>query len=1161
MLRFIYGASGAGKSTYLYNEIIRRAQDAPDGRFLILVPDQFTMQVQQEVVKLHPKHALMNIDVLSFSRLLHRVFAEAGYPKEVLLDDLGKTLILRHLSLRMKKELPVIAKGMHKAGYADEVKSTLSEFMQYDIAPEQLDALIEGAAKRPHLQQKLKDLQTIYRAFEEYVSGHFRTAEDTVLACAKRVADCRFLRDAVIVFDGFTGFTPVQYRLITELLQAASEVIVSVTIADAGASPKEVFAAANAGTGEEELFALSKQTIRQFTHCAYEAERAKETETNALPPYAAWAAYRVSVAEDVLLPEHPVARHKENEALSFLERQLFRHAGGRFPDETDAVYLRLMSTPAEEVRQTFRTIRRMLREDPALQYRDFAVICANPAEYAEELTRTAADFDIPVYEDRTDSLNVNPLMEYLRGVLETLRTNFAPVAVFHVLKSGMTKETREDTDLTENHVRATGVRGRKQWASRFTAPLKDGVNRTDEAKVLLEERIDGVCSRFYESMQPLLAAVDKKGTVRDILTALYTMLERQEAASKLSAIADRFAQAGDAAKELYYRQTFPKVVALFETVERLLGDEVLNVKEIADVLETGFANVTVGTLPQSADRVMTGDTERTRLKDVKVLFLLGAGDHAIPKRDAGTGFLSEADRMYLKEAAPDVTLAPTPSEQMYIQRLYLYMTLTKPTRALFLSCAAQSPDGSNLRPSFLMHSVQSLFAGMEITRPETDALQEQAESGKDMRHRMAALMRRYADGAMEEGERQTFLTLYRTLAASGEYRDRQIRRAAFYRYSPKNLPQALAETMFPQTGTRNVSELEQFAACAFAHFLKHGLGIRERATSEFDAADLGNVYHNVLERFARVLEEKKIAWTGVTDAEAEEILRNELEAYAKEHEAAHLAESVRGRMLQERIGRVLLRTVKTLRYHLQQGVFVPAGAEMGIVHEAVKDGKRVRLKGRIDRLELARDAEHTYLKILDFKSGKRDFDAAGLYYGVQLQLMLYMEAALQETKKREKGRDVVPAAMLYYQVRDPMINTEEDETVQEKILKELRPRGLVNADRSVIDLLEKDLSGISNVLPLGIKKDGSFRKGSDVFTGEEFDLLCKHTDRVITGMGEDIAAGNIAVSPARLGDWDACEHCAYRSVCGFDPGVPGFAFRELREMELADVIECIQEEE
>ena len=232
MLRFCFGPSGAGKSRLLLEEVIRESMEAPGKQFLIVVPDQYTLQVQQRIVHMHPAHGIMNIDVLSFSRLVHRVFDEVGAPEEPVLDDMGKTMILRHTAGKMADRLPLIAKRMRQPGFMDEIKSLISECLQYGVGPDDLEVLIEACGRRGGLRARLKDLKEIFAAFEEEIRGRYITSEGTMGELARRIPSSSLIKDSVVVFDGFTGFTPIQYQVLLSIMRTAASVTVSLVLDD-----------------------------------------------------------------------------------------------------------------------------------------------------------------------------------------------------------------------------------------------------------------------------------------------------------------------------------------------------------------------------------------------------------------------------------------------------------------------------------------------------------------------------------------------------------------------------------------------------------------------------------------------------------------------------------------------------------------------------------------------------------------------------------------------------------------------------------------------------------------------------------------------------------------------------------------------------------------
>ena len=232
-LHFILGGSGRGKSYYLNHRIAELAAKEPGQQFVMLVPEQFTMQTQREMVRISPGGGIMNIDVQSFVRLAYRIFGETGAGSLPVLDDMGKTMILRKVLADRQEQLQYFGANIRKKGYVAEIKSFLSELLQYGMGSEQIGDMIEGAAGHAVLQRKLQDMQVAYDAFMEYLKENYITSEEVLSVLCDVVSESEILRDAVVTLDGFTGFTPIQYRLIEQLLIYCREVYVTVTI-DAG---------------------------------------------------------------------------------------------------------------------------------------------------------------------------------------------------------------------------------------------------------------------------------------------------------------------------------------------------------------------------------------------------------------------------------------------------------------------------------------------------------------------------------------------------------------------------------------------------------------------------------------------------------------------------------------------------------------------------------------------------------------------------------------------------------------------------------------------------------------------------------------------------------------------------------------------------------------
>ena len=1137
-LRFCFGPSGSGKSHRIYEEIMQRAAEEPGRNFLIIVPDQFTMQTQKDLVMRSDRDGILNIDVLSFGRLSHRILEEVGTKEMPVLDDTGKSLVLQKVAADLKEQLPAMGSLLHKQGYIHEVKSAISEFMQYGISTQDMDKLITSAQKRGALAMKLRDLKTLYRGFQDYIRDHFITTEETLDVLRRSLSKSKILKGSVVVFDGFTGFTPIQNRLIQELMRVCAETIVTVTIG-VGEDPYKM-------DGEQKLFHLSKKTVADLEKLAAEAE--------------------VERGEDLFVKGGP-NRFAKAPALHYLEQNLFRYQYEPYAGEQQEIHMFEALSPREEVHQTALYIRHLIREQ-GMTYRDIAVVIGDLEGYASYVETEFGQLEIPCFLDRTRGIVLNPMIEYIKSALQLYIKDFSYDTVFHFLRSGMADISREEIDELENYVIRTGARGYRTYSRLFTRrteEMQGNAEGSEQAEEKTMERLNRIRQQFMDAVEILhMGSQEKAG---DYVSHLYDFLEQNQVQQKLLNYQQQFEKEGDLSRAREYAQIYRLVMDLLDQVYELLGEEEISRQEFADILEAGFGEITVGTIPQNVDRIVVGDMERTRLKQVKVLFFLGVNDGNIPKNASKGGIISDMDREFLIESGTE--MAPSPRQQMYIQRLYLYLNMTKPSEQLYLSYAKVNSEGKGIRPSYLIDTVRKLFPAMSVEYPQNRSRLEQIEGRQEGARYLAEELREYVEGTLPEEERQDFYLMYRAYEADAVGRD-LLTRAAFRRYRESGLSRIVARALYGQQLENSVSRLETYAACACRHFLQYGLSLQEREEFGFEASDMGTVYHAVLENFAGKLAESNLTWWDFTEDFAAKAVKESVEAYAATYGETVLYSSARNEYAITRMSRILTRTVLTLQKHLKQGSFQPDDYELSFrfaedldsIHVDLSEDEKMHLQGRIDRIDVSEDAEHVYVKVIDYKSGNRKFDLAALYYGLQLQLVVYMNAAMEMESRKHPDKEIVPAALLYYHIDDPTIETPvelTDEQINEQILAKLRMNGVVNSDPEVVERLDRYMQDKSVVIPVEKKKDGSFSARSGVLSREEMQLISSYVDAKIRSIGREILDGKIAANPYEKGNEEACTYCAYKKVCGFDGSIPGYEKRQLEDLDKQALMQRMQE--
>ena len=1161
-LRFVFGPSGSGKSRLLYEEIIVRAEKNPRQNFLIIVPDQFTMQTQKELVQLSDRGGIMNIDVLSFGRLCHRILEEVGGGEIPVLDDTGKSLVLQKVAAGMKDRLPMLGSFLHRQGYIHEVKSALSEFMQYGISPEDLPALIEFAGKRGALSQKLMELEILYRGFRDYIQGNFITTEEKLDVLRRSLAKSAILPGGVVVFDGFTGFTPIQYRVIQEMMRLCQEVAVVLTMG-MGENPYHV-------DGEQRLFHLSKKTVADLCGLAEAVQVTRDRDRFVCFADGEKDAGSGNVRKGIPsqngeaeceVVENAAHRFRKAPALQFLEQHLFRHDAAQWQQEQQEIYLFETGTTREEVHQTGLKIRELVQRE-GIAYRDIAVVSGDLEGYAPYVETEFLQMEIPCYIDRTRGIVLNPMIEFVKSALELFLKDFSYEAVFHYLRSGLADMTPEEVDLLDHYCLQTGLRHRKAYANRFTR----NIWKDEEGEARLE-KVNTLRERFMAQVDML--NMNASESVENYVNKLYDFLVQNQVQQKLAVWEQEFTQTGQTARAGEYAQIYRLVMELLEQIHGLLREETITLQEFSDILEAGFGEIEVGTIPQNVDRVLVGDIERTRLKQVKVLFFLGVNDGNIPRNASKGGIISDMDREFLRESGKE--LAPSPRQQMFIQRLYLYLNLTKPSERLYLSYAKMNNSGKSIRPAYLIETIKKMFPGMETEHPELRSAIEQVVTGREGAGYLAEGLREYVSGCIDEQREKEIIALF---SAYGQNELKETRDilfdAAFRRYEETGLSAVVARALYGTVLENSVSRLETYAACAYRHFLQYGLSLRERKEFAFESVDLGNVYHEVLENFAGKMSEGGYTWFDFPEAFAGETVQKALEECAASYGNTVLYSSSRNEYAIRRMGRILTRTVMTIQKQLKKGSFHPDAYELSFrsaaslddIHLSLTGEERMRLRGRIDRVDIAEDEERVLVKVVDYKSGDKHFDLAALYYGLQLQLVVYMNAALEYEKKKHPRKEVIPAALLYYHVDDPAVESPvelgEDE-LRELIEKQLRMKGVVSSEPGIVERLDGEMENKSDVIPVERNKDGSFSARSSVMSGEELQVISDYVSRKITDIGKEILEGNISLNPYEKGSEEACTWCAFQKVCGFETAIPGCKKRKLEELSSEEIMRRMQE--
>lgn len=921
-LQFITGGSGAGKSEYLSRLVCEESVRRPHDNFIVVVPEQYTMETQKKLVHMHSRKGILNIDVVSFERLAYKVFEELGGGNRPVLDDTGKNLIVRRVLEKEKKNLDYFGSSIEKTGFVSELKSVISELLQYGITPQQLGEIGENVKEKQQLSAKLKDIRLVYEEFMAFLSTNYITSEEILDVLCGLVEKSKLIAGSEIIFDGFTGFTPIQYKLMRLLLVYSKGIKISVTI-DKKERP----------TGHEgwnNLFFMSKEMMnRLIAICEEEGINVDDT---------------VCVDRDINY------RYEGAKDLAYLERNLFRYKDGVYTGTPENIRIYEGSNPKEELQYIVSEILQLTRKE-GFRYRDIAVVTADLETYGKVAANMMKQNDIPAFLDYKRSVAANPYVEMLCSALEIVEKGYPYDTMFRYLRTGLTGISRHDIDMLENYCLAVGIRGSRAWHEPWKKKMKRSTYQPElETLNALREQIMAP----FLNLEAVLK--DKEANVRAYVTAVYEFVTALHSAEQIKALSE----CEPAGNE--YEQLYAKVLELFDRIVELLGEENVSLKEFNRIVAAGFEEMKVGLLPPTSDCVMIGDIERTRLDNVKVLFFAGVNDGVVPKKNENCSVLSETDRSILE--AQEIVLSPSAREKAFIQKFYLYLMMTKASHRLYLSYAKKSSDGKTALPSYLIRNVRRMFPDVRIT----DA----------------------------DGQNGQFVYLKIPKQDIEWNTENYI----------KTLSENAALLLYGTQLKGSISAFETYASCRFAYFLEYGLKLSQREEYRFAVQDFGTVLHGVLEDVSRQLKEEKKSFSLLSDEERKKRVSESVVRIAAEYGNTILKDNSRNEYMIKRLTDLADRTVWAIGKQLERGEFAPDAYEMNFLvdeHEVLGD-KSLYMQGKIDRIDICEDDNNVYVRVVDYKTGKSDFDLLKTFYGLKLQLVTYMKAAQRIEKNGTRIR-------------------------------------------------------------------------------------------------------------------------------------------------------------
>lgn len=1169
-LRFVIGRSGTGKTSYCLNEIREQLRVQPDGPPLImLVPEQATFQTEYALLRKGGLSGTIRAQALSFRRLAFRVMQETGGTALVPIGDTGKHMLLYKIVHRLGPQLELFQSGAEQPGFIDRLAELLTEWKRYGIDSELLqgkqDAAESGAGHSTLLKRKLHDLQLIYSQMEQELAGMYIDAEDYLRYLQNGFADAAAMHGAQIWVDGFYGFTPTEYEALGTLIASSAEVTVTLTLNRAyemGELPHEL-----------ELFHPTAETYNKLNELA--------------------AKYDVHVSEPTMLDNSPPIRFSNSPMLAHLEK----HYSERIPmlikdkamldpeDSRCGVSLHAAANRRAEVEAVARDIVRRARIE-GLRWREIAVMVRNSEDYADYIGLVFADFGIPYFVDQKEKAVHHPLVEFIRSALETVLFGWRYDAVFRCVKTEMLfpmdgSLLREWFDMLENFALASGIDGwkwldKRRWHPLVPVSLEDDAEMETKISGKAQLEFDIVLAAREAVVKPLASfgeALKKAKNVQEMSEALYRLLDQSAAADRLEQWGIQDTQAGRMQRARSHRQLWDSVMQLLDQLVELAGQQTVSPELFAGMVEAGLDSLKLAAVPPALDQVLIGSMDRTRSGHVQVCYVLGANDGVMPMRVKEDGILTEPERERLAEDG--IAMAPGVRRRLLDERFMIYNALTTPSRHLWLSWAQADEEGKTLLPSEIVRLVRQLFSGIPVQSvaaepsPSLPVLEQRMFVSHPQRtlSYLIAAIRKWQQG---ESISPFWWDMYNWFAIRPEWQHKLQRLTSSLTY--ENQEQFLSKDTAGQLyGARlqvSVSRMERFVSCPFQHFAIHGLRLKERKLYRLDAPDVGQLYHAALSRIATGLGGR---WGQVSSGELKAFVSQTVDELAPKLQSQILLSSSRFQYIARKLKEIVGQAALMLGEHARRAKFHPVGTEVDFGPDGMlpslriplEDGGEMEIIGRIDRVDAAETGEGLLLRVLDYKSSSTQLRLEEVAYGLSLQMLTYLDVLVTHASAW-LGKQASPSGVLYFHVHNPLLaltNRISPSEVNGRVLKRFKMRGLVTADSETVKLMDDELeTGYSELLPVALKRDGSFYSSSSVVTNEQWDVLRRYVRNTISRIGSSIQAGKVSIEPYRMGTKTPCQYCDYKAVCQFDPQFDGNEYRKLSKPSKEDIWQQLERE-
>ena len=1116
MLNIYYGRESADKEKFIF-DTIRNGGSYRVGEHskpvILLVPDQYTLEAEQQAFRYLEAEGLMDIEVLSMSRLGSRLLSELGGARQTFIDKYGRHMILARIARENREKLQVYRGLEARNSFIEMVNNFISEMKQYNCGTEEMKAMAEASAEGSYTRRKLEDLLLIYSRYEEEIRGKYTDSEDYINLYLSKISGSEFIGGSHLWIYGFDSFAPKSMAVIGQLMARADEVNVVLTYSEGGR--------------DGDLFALTGTVMENLENQARAAGVASKRQM--IPDGSGSAWHRSDVT--------PAVAHVERELYTLPCRKSSRHEG-----------ITLVSAAGlyNEAESAAAYILQLVREE-GLRYRDIRLVCNDQDVRGPIIERVFQEYGIPVFSDAKKDILSSPVIQYVLSLLEILTGEYRTEDMFRMLKSGFGPLERSEITELENYAVKYRIR-RTMWKR----PFVKGVSEYGEEGFVRLEEIRRRAADPVLALEPLMA--DAK-TVSQFISSFYQYLyDTVQLPQRILEFMARQEELNrvDLAEET--GQIWGRMIGILDQMMEIMGEEAFDAEVFLEIFRVGLSQVEIGVLPPTRDGLLMGTMQRTRMSQAKALVVVGANEGVLPQEKPEAGLFSTEEKEFFKERGAE--LCKRDAVVLMEERLAVYRNLSRPSKYLWISCSLSDGEGKESRPSSVYLKMKELFPELSEQRDVlngTDPLPLIHGGISSLRHLTEALQNAADSGRADslEPEWEETLNWYRNHAPQQVER---IRQGMAFTNTQEALGSAAARQLFlrnPEAAiSLSPSRLEKFSRCPFAHFVSYGLRPEERRIFEVAPREIGDIYHECLMTLAQTLTQPDLdvthplsPWMTITREECGRLVREtaqkQMENYREGVFCLGREEVYRSQRIYDICEKVCWTVIEQVRAGQVESCDLEVGFRRGgkIAPVALDiGGETVYIEGKIDRVDWLPENR---VKIIDYKTGNENFSIAEAKAGYRLQLMLYLEAACEGKR--------LPAGVFYFKITEPMVDARDNEVDAEYLAKEIRKNfklnGVMVDEPGVIKSIAGDFSGHSEIAPVRASKEGISGSGKENLISEEDfaelrEAVMKKTEEICRNLTE----GRLDIHPMKTKERSACTYCEYRGICRFDTVFEGCSY-------------------